>query len=139
MFAGFKSRWMTPWSWAACSASAICLAMGSASSTGIGPCAMRLASVGPSTNSMTSGLHAVRLLQTVDVRDVGMIQRGQDLCLSTESGESVGVRREGIRQHFQGIVPLERHVMRPPDLAHPALAEQGSDFVGADAATEADG
>ena len=37
MFAGFRSRWMMPCSCAASSASAICLAMGSASSTGIGP------------------------------------------------------------------------------------------------------
>ena len=52
--AGFRSRWMMPCSCAASSASAICLAIGNASSTGIGPCAMRSASVGPSTSSMTS-------------------------------------------------------------------------------------
>ena len=48
--AGFRSRWMTPCSCAASNASAICFAMGSASSTGIGPCLMRSASVGPSTS-----------------------------------------------------------------------------------------
>ena len=37
MFAGFRSRWMIPCSCAASRASAICLAMGSASSIGIGP------------------------------------------------------------------------------------------------------
>ena len=36
MLAGFRSRWMIPCSCAASSASAICFAMGSASSTGIG-------------------------------------------------------------------------------------------------------
>ena len=36
MFAGFRSRWMIPCSCAASSASAICLAIGSASSSGIG-------------------------------------------------------------------------------------------------------
>ena len=51
--AGLRSRWMMPCSCAASSASAICLAMGSASSMGIAPCAMRSASVGPSTSSMT--------------------------------------------------------------------------------------
>ena len=50
--AGFRSRWMMPCSCAASSASAICLAIGSASSSGIGPCAIRSASVGPSTSSM---------------------------------------------------------------------------------------
>ena len=37
MFAGFRSRWMMPCSCAASSASAICLAIGSASSSGIAP------------------------------------------------------------------------------------------------------
>ena len=48
--AGLRSRWMTPASCAASKASAICLAMGSASSSGIGPCLIRSASVGPSTS-----------------------------------------------------------------------------------------
>ena len=54
IFAGFKSRWMIPCSCAASSASAICCAIVSASSSGMAPCAIRSASVSPSTNSMTS-------------------------------------------------------------------------------------
>ena len=84
-------------------------------------------------------LHAVRLLKAVDVGDVRMVQRGEDLRLSLESSESVRVRREGIGQHLQGIVPLEPRVMRSPDLAHAALANQGGDFIGAEAAAGADG
>ena len=53
MLAGFKSRWMTPISCAASSASAIWRASGSASSMGIGPFAMRAARSSPSTSSMT--------------------------------------------------------------------------------------
>ena len=56
MLAGLRSRWMIPCSCAASSASAICLAIGSASSSGIGPCAIRSASVGPSTSSSTSAV-----------------------------------------------------------------------------------
>jgi len=56
IFAGFRSRWMMPCACAASSASAICSAIGSASSTGIAPCEMRSASVGPSTSSITSAL-----------------------------------------------------------------------------------
>ena len=41
MLAGLRSRWMMPCSCAASSASAICLAIGSASSSGIAPRAMR--------------------------------------------------------------------------------------------------
>jgi hypothetical protein len=44
MLAGLRSRWTTPASCAASSASAICFAIGSASSSGIGPRAMRSAS-----------------------------------------------------------------------------------------------
>jgi len=78
-------------------------------------------------------LHTVRLLQTVDMRDVRVIQRRKDLRFPLESPESLGVRRESIRQHLQGIVPFEPRVMRPPDLAHAAFANQGGDFIGAEA------
>ena len=52
--AGFRSRWTIPFSCAASSAAAIWRAMPSASSMGIGPPAMRSASVSPSTSSSTS-------------------------------------------------------------------------------------
>ena len=51
-------------------------------------------------------LHTVRLLQAVDVRDVRMVQRCEDLCFSLESSQSVRVRREGIREHLQGTSRL---------------------------------
>ena len=54
MLAGFRSRWTIPFSCAASSASAIWHATGSASDTASGPHAIRSASVGPSTSSMTS-------------------------------------------------------------------------------------
>ena len=53
MFAGFRSRWMTPFSCATSSASAICDAMRSESATGSGPVERRSASVSPATSSMT--------------------------------------------------------------------------------------
>jgi hypothetical protein len=56
MFAGFRSRWTIPCSCAASSASAICFAISSTSSTGIGPRAIRSASVSPSTSSITSAV-----------------------------------------------------------------------------------
>ena len=103
------------------------------------PRAMRSASVGPSTSSITSACTPSDLLKAVDVGDVRMIERGEDLGFALEPSESVGVRREGVRQHLQGIVPLEPRVMRSPDLAHPALANQGGDFIGAEAAAGANG
>jgi len=45
------------------------------------------------------------------------------LRFSLKPTEALRVRCEGVRQDLQGIVPFERRVMRPPDLAHPALAK----------------
>src|SRR5262245_40549028 len=70
-------------------------------------------------------LHTIRLLQTVDVGNVRMIERGEHLRFSPESSESVGIRCEGTRQYLQGVVSIERSVMCSPDLAHPAFANQG--------------
>ena len=56
MFAGFRSRWMIPCSCAASSASAICFAIGNASSSGIAPRAMRCDRSSPSTSSITSAV-----------------------------------------------------------------------------------
>ena len=53
MLAGLRSRWMMPCSCAASSASAICLAIGNASSIGIAPRAIRDDRSSPSTSSMT--------------------------------------------------------------------------------------
>jgi hypothetical protein len=79
------------------------------------------------------GLHTVRLLQTVHVGNVGMIERGEDLRLSPESSESVRIRRKRVGKDLQGIVSLERDVPRSPDLTHPALANQDGDFIGTEA------
>ena len=53
IFAGFRSRCITPFSWAASRASAICRASFRASSTGIGPVFIRSARVDPSISSIT--------------------------------------------------------------------------------------
>ena len=53
MLAGLRSRWTMPASCAASSASAICRAIGIASSIGIAPRAIRSERSSPSTSSMT--------------------------------------------------------------------------------------
>ena len=80
ILAGFRSRWMMPCSCAASSASAICFAIGSASSRGNGPRAIRSASVGP-RRAPSRARDAARIFQAVDVRNVGMVQRGEN-CAS---------------------------------------------------------
>ena len=52
-FAGLRSRWTIPFSWAASSASAICFAIATASSSGTRPRAMRSERSSPSASSRT--------------------------------------------------------------------------------------
>ena len=104
----------------------------SASSSGSGPCAMRSASVDPSTSSITSA-RTPPLLEAVDRRDVGMIQCGERLRLAPESGEAVRVVREGSRQNLQGDIAIQPSVASPVHLAHAAGAEERDDLVGTDA------
>jgi hypothetical protein len=78
-------------------------------------------------------LDALSLLETVHVRDIRMIQGGEDLRFALKPSEAVCVRGKGIRQHFQGVFALERRVPRAPDLTHPAAAERSADLVRAEA------
>ena len=68
-------------------------------------------------------------LEAIDMRDVRVIQRREHLCLALESGQAIRVGHQGVGQHLEGIVPLERQVACTPDLAHPAFAEDGDHFV----------
>jgi hypothetical protein len=58
IFAGFRSRWMMFCSCAASSASAICRAIGNASSIGIGPAAIVQVRSSPSASSITMAVVA---------------------------------------------------------------------------------
>ena len=133
MLAGFRSRWMTPASCAASRASAICFAIGRASSRGIGPWAIRSASVGPSIKFENKRLRvSLRFFQPVDVPDVGMVQRGEDFGFALKPGEAIGIFREGLRQHLQRHVPVELGVSGSIHLPHAAFADLGGDLVGAE-------
>ena len=66
--------------------------------------------------------------------DVGMVQRRQRLRFPGEPGEPVRVAGERIRQDFQRDIAIQLRIARPIHLAHAAFANEGSDFVGADAA-----
>ena len=133
MFAGLRSRWMIPCSCAASSASAICLAIGSASSTGIAPRAMRCDEVVALDEFHHQRTHTVRFFEAVDVRDVRMIERGERLRLACEPGESVGIARERIRQDLQRDIAIELRVAGAIHLAHAAFANLRGDFVDAEA------
>jgi hypothetical protein len=63
------------------------------------------------------------LVVAVDGRDVGVVERGEDLGFALEAGEPLGVRGERGRKELDRDVATEGRVGRLPDLAHPPLAD----------------
>ncbi len=139
MFAGFRSRWTMPCSCAASSASAICLAIGSASSSGIGPRAIRCERSSPSTSSITSARDAAALFEPVDAGDVRMIERRERLRFALEARQPIGVLRERLRQDLDRDVAIELRVARAIDLPHAAFADRRSDLVDAETGAGSEG
>ena len=84
---------------------------------------MRSASVGPSTSSITSAVTPSDFFQTVDVRDIRMIQRGENFGLALEAREP-SASRPPSRQHFDGDRALQVDV-GAIHLAHAADPEAG--------------
>ena len=64
---------------------------------------------------------------------MGMIERGEDLRLSLEPGDALGVVGEAIRQDLNRHVATELRVARAIDLAHPARAQWRGDLVDTEA------
>jgi hypothetical protein len=69
------------------------------------------------------------LLQTVDRRDAGVIQRGQGTRLAPEARQPFRVAGELGRQGLDRHVPAEFAVVRPVDLAHSSRAQHAEDAV----------
>ena len=140
MFAGFRSRWMIPFSWAASSASAICRAMASASRTAARACASR--AIGERLRERLA-VHqlenqepdAVGFFEPVDRADVRMVQRGEHPRLALEAREPIRVARERARQDLDRDVASELRVARPVHLAHAAGAEQRLEVISAEGST----
>ena len=62
-----------------------------------------------------------------------MIERGEQSRFALESRHAIGVGRERRRQDLHRDVAIELRVARAIDLSHPAGAERGENFVGAEA------
>ena len=72
------------------------------------------------------GGHAAALFESVDGRDVRMIQRGEGLGFAGEPGEAFGIVGERLREDLDRDVTIELGITRPKDLAHaPATDEIG--------------
>ena len=137
MFAGFRSRWTMPCSCAASSASAICFAIGNASSSGIASARDALRQVLALDQLHHQRAHAARFLEAVDVRDVRMVQRREHLRFAREPREPFGIVGEGVRQDLERDIAIELGVASAIHLAHPAFADRRCDFVHAEARTRA--
>ena len=76
------------------------------------------------------------VLEAVDRRDVGMVERGQHLRLALETRQRSALAREALGQDLERHVALERRVVRPEHLAHAARAELAEDAIDADPAAQ---
>src|SRR5262249_21360034 len=79
---------------------------------------------------------AGRLLESVDMRDVWMVQRSQQVCFTLEPCESLRIAVERLGHHFQRDVPPQLRVARAIDLSHAAGPQQRENLVAADPATD---
>src|ERR1700680_777259 len=68
----------------------------------------------------------------MNLREIGMMQRGERLVFAGESREAISVVREGFRQDLDRHVAIQLRVAGAEDLAHAAFAEQGRDLVDAE-------
>ena len=139
MFAGFRSRWMTPFSCATESASAICAARPRASGTG-----QRAGGELFRQRLALDELHddvpeVAVFLGPVDRGDPGMVDRRQHPGFALESRHAGRVAREGLGQDLDGHLAAELAVMGPVDLTHSAGAERTEDLVGAEPRTRVKG
>ena len=121
---------MMPCSCAASSASAICLAIGSASSIGMAPRGDPLRQVVALDQLHHEGGHAVGFFQPVDRGDVRMIQRGEHFRFALESREPIASAATTAGRTLDRDLALQLRVGRAIDLAHAARADLRGDFVG---------
>src|SRR5439155_5488649 len=99
----------------------------------------RLGKVFPFYEFHDERTNAAGFLEAVDVRDVGVVERGQRLRLAREARQPVGVGREVIREDLDRDVAIEFAVAGAIDLAHPAHANQRADVKRTEAAARVKG
>ena len=122
---------MIPCSCAASSASAICFAIGSASSIRIEPRAIRCDRSSPSTSSITSAVKS-GVFETVDRSDVRMVESREHFGFALKTREPVRIAGDRRGEHLDRHRPFQIAVGRAVDFAHAAGADLRGDFVDAD-------
>ena len=85
------------------------------------------------------GAEAVALFETMDGRDVGVIQRREHLRFAAKTGQRILIVEKGFGQDLHGDVAIEPRVAGAIDLSHPASTAELQDFVRADSGTNVQG
>ena len=75
---------------------------------------------------MTRACSATGLLEPVNRRDVGMIQRRERLRLALETRQAFEVRCKRFRQDLDRHLATQRRVRPPLHLHHPAFADRST-------------
>jgi len=73
--------------------------------------------------------HKSAFFHAVDLRDVGVIERGQYLCFALEACEALRVLGERRRKNLDRYVAIELGVVCAVDFAHTARPDGRKDFV----------
>ncbi len=122
-FAGFRSRWTIPFSCAASSASAICLAYTKANLRGRAPAVSRVRAppLPPAPSRGGAGRPPPRRRRSPRCSGGAA---PPELRLALEAGLPLPVLEESLRQDLQRHDAVEARVLRPVDLPHPARAER---------------
>src|SRR6185295_857419 len=70
---------------------------------------------------------------SIDLRDVWVIESGQHLRLAREARQPIRVAGKQLRQNLQRNVAVERTVAGTIHLSHAASPKRGDDFIGFEA------
>ena len=73
--------------------------------------------------------HQSMILNSIDLRDIRVIQRRQNLCLARKASHPLGILREGLWKYFDRDVTMQFRVRGAIDLTHPSFAQLGGDVI----------
>ena len=79
--------------------------------------------------------HDGAVLEAVDLRDVGVIERRQGLRFAIESRQALGISGQRLGQDLDRDLPIEPRIAGPIHLAHATDAKLSRDFVDAEPAS----
>ena len=85
------------------------------------------------------GKDTLRFFETVNLRDVRMVERREHLRFALEPREPVGIGRPEIGQDLDRDVAMELRVAGAIDLPHATFADLRGDFVDAEARARREG